>query len=72
MAKNKGVRKIKKPYDEESMVLGDATITFFNCDAKQSIIKRAGNGILSLFSSDDPEENEENNKFSDKEKTDWA
>lgn len=63
MAKNKGV-KLKRPYDEETMSLGNATITFFNCDAKQNIVKRVGKGILSLFSSDEPEENEDNNNIS--------
>ena len=56
--------KIKIPHDKDKESLGDATVTFYNCDQKKRITRVAVDWFKSLFNKDEPEENKENNDMS--------
>ena len=57
--------KIRVPYDEETVDLGSAKVTFYNCGReKKGIVHATTDWFKSIFNRDDPEEDEDNNNMS--------
>lgn len=57
--------KIKIPYDKDTINLGKAKVTFYNCShEKKNVVRSAFDWVKSRFRRDDPEEDKENNDMS--------
>ena len=57
--------KIKIPYDKDTINLGKAKVTFYNCNhEKKNVVRSAFDWVKSQFRRDDPEEDKQNNDMS--------
>lgn len=57
--------KIKIPYDNQKYYLGNAEVTFYNCNhKKKNVVRSAVDWVKSHLKRDDPEEDKENNDMS--------